>query len=103
MGNDAPLAALRTKGMPFVSVAANHDQLPLDLRAWHIGGLEHGTAAVLRALVRAIEAGADVPLDDIVRAVAKEMAGADRSNSSSLVAEGAEHNQEYHSHSSKIA
>lgn len=50
-GNDAPLTQFVAMGMPFFSVAQTEEECPVEFRELHVGGLEHGTANVLRRLV----------------------------------------------------
>lgn len=50
-GNDAPLATFSPFGMDFISVAPALDAVPPRLRTLHVGGLEHGTAKVVKAIV----------------------------------------------------
>ena len=54
-GNDQPLTLFVDQGMPFVSVASRaalaQQALPPALVNLHVGGLEHGSAAVLSRLV----------------------------------------------------
>ena len=56
MGNDQPLTLFADHGMPFVSVASHaaleQQALPPGLASLHVGGLEHGSAAVLSRLVQ---------------------------------------------------
>jgi len=54
--NDAPLAAFQDQGMPFVSVSAKESTVPPDAAKHHVGGLEHGTAEVVRAILQRIDA-----------------------------------------------
>eukprot|EP00936_MAST-01D_sp_MAST-1D-sp1_P002050 g2050.t1 len=57
-GNDSALTQFVQRGMPFVSVAHCEHETPEHLRPWHVGGLEHGTAAVLRRLLPMLHAAA---------------------------------------------
>lgn len=56
--NDGPLASFRGEGMPFVSVAAHAADTPPDLRDFHVGGLEQGTADCI-AFMNEARAAAD--------------------------------------------
>jgi len=52
---------------PFVSVAheSNASKVPIHVKANHVGGLEHGTAAVIRGLVAAVKEKAGQGVDNI--------------------------------------
>eukprot|EP01124_Arcella_intermedia_P033952 TRINITY_DN8302_c0_g1_i1.p1 TRINITY_DN8302_c0_g1~~TRINITY_DN8302_c0_g1_i1.p1 ORF type:complete len:174 (-),score=29.80 TRINITY_DN8302_c0_g1_i1:32-499(-) len=50
-GNDASLAELVKEGVPFFSVAGSISEVPAFLRSLHVGGLQYGTAAVLREML----------------------------------------------------
>lgn len=60
-GNDEPLTRFVDQGMPFISVAEKDSDTPAHLQANHVGGFEHGTAAVMNALTKSgASSGADV-------------------------------------------
>ena len=61
-GNDAPLTGFVESGMAFVSVAGSVTDTPDHLQSHHVGGYEHGTAAMIHELASAIE-GAPSALD----------------------------------------
>jgi hypothetical protein len=70
-GNDKPLTTFGDQGMPFVSVSPEQDEaLPPGLVALHVGGLEHGSAAVLSRLVQNFSGGDEswCPSDGLERA-----------------------------------
>lgn len=56
-GNDEPLTRFHDEGMTFVSVAGTLEDCPAHLQPSHVGGFEHGTAAVIDALASALQSG----------------------------------------------